>query len=340
MAALFAPRVLVQGREISMLSSVQRARSECDRPRLDGSSRGGALRVASLLLVALLAMVAAPFDARAEGGSYVDTDLLNLRSDPGTYGEVLDKLVHNEPIEVLDGPTDDGWYQVSYYGEVGWVYGGYISIDGTPGWSNWTDAVGGVASGSVWVDTDVLNIRSDATTQSDVLTQAVEGSELSVVGDEYNGFLPVQYDGVTGWASAGYLAWAPTFGPNEHWIDVDRSSQTVTLYIGQEAIASYWGSMGFDGSSYGFYSTALGSYRVYSMVRGLSWTPFAQAYIRYWVGFDSQRENGFHSYSMNSHGRLIKGGDGPTGGCVALTPESARAIYDFADYGMRVEVHW
>ncbi len=325
-----------------MLESVQRARSECIRPRLDVSNRRGALGLASVLvLVALLALTLSPLSARASG-SYVDTDVLNLRSDPGTYGEVLDEITQDEPVDVLAGPTDDGWYQVSYNGEVGWVYGGYLSIDGAPGWASWSDtpAIGGSVSGSVWVNTDVLNIRSDATTHSEVLTQAVEGAELGVVGDEYNGFLPVQFDGMTGWANAAYLVWQPTIAPDEHWIDVDRSSQTVTLYIGQEAIASYWGSMGFDDSSSGFYSTAVGSYRVYSMVRGLSWTPFARAYIRYWVGFDPVRENGFHTYSMNSKGRIIKGGDGPTGGCVALTPEYARAIYDFADYGMRVEVHW
>jgi uncharacterized protein YraI len=326
-----------------VLSSVQRTRLECIRPRWGVGSRRGTLRLASVLvLFALFALTVSPLSTRASGNSFVDTDLLNLRSDPGTYGEVLDQLAQDEPIDVLDGPTEDGWYQVNYYGEVGWVYGGYISIDGSPGWSIWpeTPAVGGDASTSVWVATDVLNIRSDATIHSEILTEAVEGAELGVRGDEYNGFLPVQVDGISGWAKAAFLAWAPTIGPDEHWIDVDRGSQTVTLYIGQEAIASYWGAIGFDDSSYGFYATAIGSYRVYSMVRGLSWTPFAQAYIRYWVGFDPMRENGFHSYSMNVHGRVIKHGDGPTGGCVALTPEYARAIYDFADYGMRVEVHW
>jgi hypothetical protein len=59
-----------------------------------------------------------------------------------------------------------------------------------------------------------------------------------------------------------------------------------------------------------------------------------------WVGFDPSRVNGFHSFSMDENGNVIKGGDGPTGGCVALEPSAAAALYDFADYGMRVEVHW
>src|SRR4051794_32223658 len=137
-----------------MLESVQRARSECIRPRLDVSNRRGALRVASVLvLIALLALTISPLSARASY-SYVDTDVLNLRSDPGTYGEVLDELVQDEPVDVLDGPTSDGWYQVSYNGEVGWVYGGYLNIDGSAGWTAWPDtpAIGGSVTGSVWVN--------------------------------------------------------------------------------------------------------------------------------------------------------------------------------------------
>ena len=86
------------------------------------------------LLVAILALSLSPMSVRGAGYAYVDTDVLNLRDGAGTWANVIDKMWQGEPVDILDGPTDDGWYQVSYYGEIGWAYGGYLSIDGENGW--------------------------------------------------------------------------------------------------------------------------------------------------------------------------------------------------------------
>jgi uncharacterized protein YraI len=309
---------------------------------LKDERRRGPVRVASvLLLIALLAMIAAPRNTSAEGGSYVDTDRLNLRSDPGTYAEVVGKLFQGDPIEVLAGPTEDGWYQVNYYGSVGWVYGGFINIGGSPGWSDWGRSVGS-GGPSVWVATDVLNIRADATTRSEVLDRAWQGEELTVVGEGYNGFIPVVSDGVRGWANGAYLSWGETSGSGSSgkWIDVNRTTHTVTLYENGEAIAAYWAAMGFEDNSYGFYATAVGTYYVYNKNPELFYTSYAEAYFRYWVGFDPERENGFHSYTMDADGKVLRNGSAPTGGCVATEPDAAAHIYNFADIGTRVEVHW
>jgi hypothetical protein len=195
----------------------------------------------------------------------IATDVLNLRTDPGTWGDVITQMTWGEAVEILDGPTDDGWYQVSYDGEVGWAFGEYLSFGG----------VGGGGRGS-----------------------------------------------------------------SERWIDVDRSSQTVTLYEGENALASYWGALGYDDSDDGYYATAIGTYYVYDKWANLSWTDYGQAYITNWVGFDPERANGFHSWSMDENGNVIDGGDGATGGCVALEPWASGEVFDFAEIGMRVEVHW
>jgi hypothetical protein len=215
-------------------------------------------------------MLATGGAASADGGSWVDTDLLNLRSDPSLDGAIVDQMPQDSPVDVLAGPTEDGWYQVSYYGEVGWAYGGYLAVDGSRGW----DDGGGVGGGP------------------------------------------------------------------EHWIDVNRSTATVTLFVGDEAIASYSASLGYDTSSDGFYSTAIGTYYVYSMTKGLTWTEWGQAYITDWVGFDPYRHNGFHSYSKDENGNIMENGSAPTGGCVALGPGASSAVFDFARLGTRVEVHW
>ncbi len=226
------------------------------------------LRFLAILLTISTVFVALGLAAPSGvSASYAEiaTDALRLRDAPGTWGEILTVMTWGESIEVIDGPTEDGWYKVWYDGIVGWASGEYISFDG----------VGGTGGG--W---------------------------------------------------------------SERWIDVDRSSGIVTLYEGDNALASYWGAMGYDNSDYGYYATAIGTYYVYSFNRDLAWTEYGQAFITNWVAFDPERNNGFHSYSLDENGDVLPWGDGPTGGCVALEPWAAAEVYNFAEIGMRVEIHW
>ena len=143
-------------------------------------------------------------------------------------------------------------------------------------------------------------------------------------------------------ASAPYRAAADWSAPGDggRWIDVDRSDQMVTLYDGDAPVASFWGAMGADPSDEGFYATAIGTYYVYSLNSSLTWTDWGQAWIRDSVGFDPDRQNGFHTYSMDAGGAVLPNGAAPTGGCVALDPAAADALFAFVTIGTPVVVHW
>ena len=296
--------------------------------------------ILALLLPALLS-ITPQRHAAAESAGYINTDVLNLREEPGTWASIYSRMYQGEYVTVLDGPTEDGWYLVEYGGTAGWAYGGYLLVDGAPGWSEWVDpAVGGMAS-TAWVNTDSLNVRADASLDAWVMDRVVQGEEVVVVGGLVNGFVPVDVHGQRGYVWSDYLSYdGPASAGPEHWIDVDRDSQTVSLMVGDEAISSYWGAMGWDKSADGFYSTAIGTYYVYGKHAELAWTEWGQAYIQSWVGFDPSRVNGFHSFSMDENGNVLPNGDGNTGGCVALEPSQAADLYDFATSGMRVEIHW
>ena len=238
------------------------------------SARPFQLLLAGMLLASIFA-AAAPQGAKADASDHIATDELNLRDGPGTYANVIDHMWNGEPITVLDGPTDGNWYQIDYYGEVGWAYGGYLSINGVDG-----------------ANADANSVGSSAA--------------------------PVE----------------------EHWIDIDRSAGAVTLFVGDTPVNSFYAVMSRDQSNGGFYATAIGTYQVFSKYHDLSWTPWGQTYIEDWVGFDVDRDNGFHSYSMDGNGNVLPNGDALPGGCVATDPAEAQVIYDFAQLGMRVEVHW
>ena len=231
---------------------------------------------------------------------------------------------------------------------------------GAAGWLAAVAAVGVVAAGapvgvraegSATVAVSRLNLRAEPSVWAPIVGQLWQGEPLSLLaGPTADDWYQVQAGDQTGWAFGDLLAHdgaAGAFGQGsagpaasgERWVDVDRTTQMVTLYEGGVAVAAYWGAMGSDPSDDGFFATAVGTYYVYEKHWGLSWTDWGGAWVDDWVGFDPARLNGFHTYAMDAAGQVIPGGDGPTGGCVALAPAAADELFVFVAVGTRVEVH-
>lgn len=225
------------------------------------------------------------------------------------------------------------------------------------------------------VATDALNVRGGASLEAPVIDTLPLGEEVVVTGAAENGFTPVRYGAGQAWMASEFLAaegeevaWparaerektkaenvevsgraasapdppvADATAPAERWIDVDRATGTVTLYAGDEVVATYIGRVGRDPSADGFYATAVGTYHVFSMQKDLAPTPFAEgAYLSDWVGFDPVRSNGFHSPVRDEDGDEWPHQNATTLGCVRLDSGAAVAVFDFAHIGMRVEIH-
>ena len=196
-----------------------------------------------------------------------------------------------------------------------------------------------------------VNLRAEPGTWAPIVGQLWQGERLAILaGPTPDHWYQVQAGDQTGWAYGDFLAvdgasdafgQAPpgVAGGGERWVDVDRSTQTVTLYEGDAPVARYWAAMGSDLSDDGFFATAVGTYAVYEKVGALTWSDWGGAWIGDWVGFDATRLNGFHTYSLDPAGQVLPGGDGPTGGCVALDPTAADHLFAFVAVGTRVEVH-
>ncbi|HRA47549.1 MAG TPA: SH3 domain-containing protein [Thermomicrobiales bacterium] len=304
-------------------------------PRVNGAF---GWRVAVAIVFVFSILFSSQGVAQASSDAWVSTDALYLRSDPNTNGIILNEMVYGDYVAVLDGPTDGGWYYIDYNGAQGWAYGKYLSIGEYP--SGYASVAIGGYSSTVWVASDALNVRADADGNATVLGTLYLGDQADVIGDAIGGYYPINYVGIVGWIAGEYISWSPTSSGSEHWISVDRSSSTISLMVGDTATATYVASMGMDNSADGYYATALGTYYVFVKNADLTYTTFAKGYITYWVGFDPDRANGFHSWLLDRNGYFLDGGDGLTGGCVALEPTLAEAVFNFATVGMRVEVHW
>lgn len=262
-----------------------------------------------------------------------------------------------ERVDVLWGP-ENGLYEVRYYGTDGWTWAANLDIDGAGGSSAaWSDSSSGGGS-SATVNAGSLSVRADASFDAGILGYLSGGTGVDIIGDPANGFAPISYGGGVGWVYVDYLNWDGSVNYSggggvggttsaipeasvsaEHWIDVNRSNGAVTLYIGNQPQATYWGSLSYDTSDGGFNTTASGTYYVYGMYEPLAYTPYAKAYITDWVGFDPSRDNGFHSWTRDANGNVLPNGSGYTAGCVGLEPWSAQAVYNFSYIGMMVVVH-
>lgn len=64
----------------------------------------------------------------------IDTNLLNLRSGPGTGYNSISKMRFGETV-VITGQSGV-WYEITYHGQYGWAHGDYLSLGGDS-WSFW-----------------------------------------------------------------------------------------------------------------------------------------------------------------------------------------------------------
>lgn len=320
-----------------------------------GVSLDRARRLVTAALLAAIVMAGFglihPAPASAGQAGTINADGVSLLAGLEDH-TVIGTMDAGERVDIFWGP-ESGLYQIRYYGTVGWVWADFLTPEGSGGSSG--GGQGGATSAlpssgsAAWVNTGSLNVRADASTSADVWDSFDNGQQVEVVGEGVNGFVPISYYGSVAWIAADFLSWdgpaaaappATARTPKaERWIDINRTTGLVMLFEGDTVVAQYWGSMGYDRSDSGFNSTAVSSYRVYRMHQPLHYTEYADAYITDWVGFDPERFNGFHSWTRDGNGNVLPNGAGLTAGCVGLEPSAARAVYDFASIGMRVEVH-
>lgn len=327
------------------------------------------MRVLSVTFLALMLVagfaVARPEQASAGQAGTINSNGVEVFRHLNDH-TVIDYLQAGDRVDIFWGP-EDWMYEIHYGGTTGWVWAEYVDEDGGASSSNsgssssWTSSAAdeaGVWSWSSWamIDADSLNVRADAYGDAAVLDKYGAGEWVEVIGNDVNGFSPINYYGEVGWVASKYLSWDGTFeyasvgqtgggssaratASAEHWIQINGATGQVDLMIGNSVQATYWGSVGFDTSSDGFFSTANGTFYVYAMWEPLGFTSWADAYITHWIGYDSSRSNGFHSYSKDANGNVLPNGAGKTGGCVALPAGAIQAVWDFAYLGMRVEVY-
>lgn len=129
---------------------------------------------------------------------------------------------------------------------------------------------------------------------------------------------------------------APTTGK---WIDVDVTRFVVKLMNGTQTVQTISPvAVGAKVNTGEYESTQTGLFHVYNKIAGLQYDAPYDAYIADWVAFDPAKDNGFHSFLLDSTGAVEDPSTGRvSNGCIRTG--ASRVIFDYAEIGMAVYVH-
>lgn len=141
-------------------------------------------RAAGVSIAASLLVLCFAFTANAAETGSVLGDGVRLRSEPSTESEELDVLNQGDTLEILDSTNED-WYQVSYTGDDGEVYTGYVS----------RDLVSAGVTQTAVITGGPVELKSDAAAEADTLAQIPDGATVVLLDSSMEGWVQVSYSG-------------------------------------------------------------------------------------------------------------------------------------------------
>lgn len=132
---------------------------------------------------------------------------------------------------------------------------------------------------------------------------------------------------------------APTAPTAGRWIGVDVTRFEVQLMEGNRVVRTIGPvAVGVEVDTGNYESTQTGLFYVHTMTRDLTYDAPYDTYISHWIGYDLDKDNGFHSLLKDGAGNVVDPATGRvSNGCIRVG--DVEAIFDFAEIGMPVLVH-
>lgn len=138
--------------------------------------------------------ITVPQIALADFGTVSATTALNVRASPSTSARILGVLSSGEQVTRRGDPQGE-WTPITYKGQDAWVYSEYVSL------GSMNSAAGGTATA-----TTAVNVRTGASTLTPVMGVLRTGESVSVTGSAVGGWVPVSYNGRSGYVYGAYLS--------------------------------------------------------------------------------------------------------------------------------------
>jgi len=124
-------------------------------------------------------------------------NFVNVRSEPNTESEVLGKLYNNSAATISE-TTADGWYRITSGSVTGYVKCEYV-VAGNE------ELARSVSTRYAKVTTTTLYVRTEASTESSVLTMVPIEDDLVVLDESVPGWVRVSTEAGEGYVSTDYV---------------------------------------------------------------------------------------------------------------------------------------
>lgn len=178
-----------------------------------------------------VAAAAQPRDAVIDGAGYV-----NLRAEASTESAILTTLDEGTELTVLS--VADEWCYVAWGDSTGYVNASYVYVDGIL-----MADPRGIVTGSC------VNVRSQPSTDSSILTKVYAGSTVELISLE-DGWYAMNCDGVLGYISADYVR---PYNPAAASAVGAEAVEIAMQYLGVPYVYGGASSSGFDCSGFTMY---------------------------------------------------------------------------------------
>ncbi|PFM10436.1 enterotoxin, partial [Bacillus anthracis] len=125
------------------------------------------------------------FTTTATAETIVTADVLNVREKPTTESKVVEKVKEGQELKVIN--TEDGWSKIDLNGKEVFVS------------SEFTKDV-------YHVTANLLNVRSDASTESEILGRLKTNDVIESTHQVKDGWLQFEYKGKTAYVNVSFLS--------------------------------------------------------------------------------------------------------------------------------------
>lgn len=144
----------------------------------------------SAMLVVILLLSGIAY-AETNRTGIITGSVVNLRANPNTSSKILDQLVKDTKVIVIG--SENNWCKITYNDNTGWVSGDYITV---------YDQSIGVGT----VTASVVNVRSKADINSEILTKVKNGNRFDVFEQSENWYRISIAENRYGWINADYFS--------------------------------------------------------------------------------------------------------------------------------------